>query len=122
MNTLLCRKLSPVTTAPHHHGIGWAIRRVRKAQHLTLENLAIAIGSDAGNLSRVERGTQEVTEDALVAIATELKVSVSDLWRLAEGGDTGDSGRMLALSGRLHPEQLERVLEFGEFLLERQSD
>lgn len=42
------------------HGVGWAIRRLRKSQERTLESLAAAIGADAGNLSRVERGAQDL--------------------------------------------------------------
>lgn len=38
--------------------IGHVIRRRRNAKKFTLEQFAAMIDSDAGNLSRVERGTQ----------------------------------------------------------------
>lgn len=122
MGSVACPILPPVTNVVPENGIGWAIRRVRKAQKRTLEDVANAIGSDAGNLSRMERGSQEVTTGTLRAIAGVLNVSVSDLWRLAEGGDPGDSGKMLALTGQLRPELLKQLIEYGEYLRERQSD
>lgn len=122
MPGMLSLTLPAVAEVHSKRGIGWAIRKVRKAQEKTLNELALAVGSDPGNLSRVERGVQEVPQGTLLAIAAELNVTVSDLWKLAEGGDPDESGRMLALTGMLTPAQRRRLLEYGEFLLDRQSD
>jgi transcriptional regulator with XRE-family HTH domain len=106
---------------PRHH-IGWAIRRVRLAQHRTLNWLATEIGSDAGNVSRIERGLQEPSERLIVNVATALNVSVSELWQLTEGSERLDeSGRIIALTGRLKPEALTRLLDYADYLIERQA-
>ena len=64
--------------------IGKVIRTMRQEQGLTLEELALRIGSDAGNLSRVERGKQRYTPEMLQAIADALKTPVSNLFFRAE--------------------------------------
>lgn len=64
--------------------IGKIIRTLRQEQGLTLEELALRIGSDAGNLSRVERGKQRYTPEMLQAIAEALKTPVSYLFIRAE--------------------------------------
>jgi transcriptional regulator with XRE-family HTH domain len=101
-------------------GIGWAIRKVRKAQKRTLVELAAAIGSDAGNLSRIEKGTQNATEETLLAISRELGVPMSDLWRLAETGSE-DAGTSLAKIGQLDDDGLRDLEPFVDFLLSQQK-
>ncbi|HEX7039508.1 MAG TPA: helix-turn-helix transcriptional regulator [Trueperaceae bacterium] len=112
----------PTSTATR--GIGWAIRKVRKSQERTLEDVAAAAGTDPSNLSRVERGMQDPPERQLRAIATALNVSVSSLWTLAERGsdDSDDTGQLLALSAMLSPEQRQRLLDYAGYLLDRQAD
>lgn len=104
--------------SPHTRGIGWAIRKVRKAQKRTLEDLAAAIGTDAGNLSRIEHGKQQITEPTLLLTAAELRMSVSELYRIAETGGNDDSG--VTLVGRvalMDDEQKRQVLKYAEFLM-----
>lgn len=60
--------------------VGANIRAIRKLRGLTLEQLAITIGSDGGNLSRIETGKQRVTDDMLMTIATALSVPPSELF------------------------------------------
>jgi len=64
--------------------IGHVIRRRRNAKKFTLEQFAAMIDSDAGNLSRVERGLQNYTPAMLTAIADALGTTVSDLAAEAE--------------------------------------
>ena len=45
--------------------IGSAIRKQRKSLHITLAELATSIDSDAGNISRIERGEQGAPEAML---------------------------------------------------------
>ncbi len=45
--------------------LGNAIRQRRKFLNITLQTLANAVGADSGNLSRIERGSQGVTETML---------------------------------------------------------
>lgn len=57
--------------------IGKAIRDARKARKWTLEELAGRVGTDTGNLSRLERGLQGASQDMLVRILGELGLPLS---------------------------------------------
>lgn len=60
--------------------IGAEIRKRRKALKWTLEDMVERVGSDTGNLSRIETGKQGVTEDMLRKIAGALGCTVADLY------------------------------------------
>lgn len=60
--------------------IGTRIRELRKKKGLTILQLATAINSDVGNISRLERNIQGYSENTLVKIADALGVSVADLF------------------------------------------
>ena len=64
--------------------LGSAIRNQRKSLSMTLQALANAIGADSGNLSRIERGEQGVTEAMLRKIGTALKCTPSFLYAQSE--------------------------------------
>lgn len=84
--------------------IGKVIRALRTERGESLEKLAFDVGIDASNLSRVERGMQQPSEDVLKAIASALKSSIAELYALAEG-------RTLAAattSSDVHPDDLTR--------------
>lgn len=70
-----------MNTAKH---LGQAIKRLRNARKLTLQALADAIDSDVGNISRMERGMQEIKNATLEAIAVALGSTPSRIWQLAE--------------------------------------
>lgn len=72
--------------------IGQVIRRWRKDAKMTLEALATAVGTDAANLSRVERGLQNHTSDGLAAIAAALGTTPATLIAEAESGSSGSGG------------------------------
>lgn len=57
--------------------IGPSIRKARKAKGWTLEELANAVETDTGNLSRLERGLQGVSQDLLNKILTALGMTIS---------------------------------------------
>ena len=57
--------------------IGEAIRAARKNKGWTLEKLAQEAGTDTGNLSRLERGLQQVNEHLMQKLMGLLNVSVS---------------------------------------------
>lgn len=59
--------------------IGQNIRSRRKELKMTLEQLALEIGSDTGNLSRIERGQQSITTDKIEVIAKALNCLPLDL-------------------------------------------
>ena len=65
--------------------IGKVIRALRNERGLTLESLAFDAGTDASNLSRVERGHQQLTEDGMQAVAKALGTTVAAMYALAEG-------------------------------------
>lgn len=62
------------------NNIGAEIRKRRKALNLTLEELAFAVGTDGGNLSRAERGVQGLSDDLLNKIVNALGCSIADLY------------------------------------------
>lgn len=108
-------------TVSNHRGLGWAIRKVRRAQDRTLEDVAGAVGSDAGNLSRIERGAQNVPEPLVKAIATELGVTMSQLWAVAEEGAAA-TVEVLAKAGQMRPEQVRELNRFADYLLSQDTD
>lgn len=59
---------------------GENIRRLRLARGMRLEDLAEKIGTDTGNLSRLERGKQGYNSETLSGIARALSVSVAELF------------------------------------------
>lgn len=60
--------------------IGTKIREIRKSKGMTILDLATAINSDVGNISRLERNVQGYSENTLVKIASALGVTVSELF------------------------------------------
>ena len=65
--------------------IGKVIRTLRQERGETLEQVALEIGTDASNLSRIERGVQQPSNGLLVAIASKLETSITSIYALAEG-------------------------------------
>ncbi len=69
-----------------------------------MESLAFEARTDASNLSRIERGVQQPTEEGLKAIAGALGTSVAAMYALAEGKQlTG-----VEVAGLLRPEDMGR--------------
>lgn len=64
--------------------LGSAIRHQRKSLHLTLEALANIIGADSGNLSRIERGEQGITEAMLRKLCAALDCTPAFLYAQSE--------------------------------------
>lgn len=71
--------------------IGWNLRRLRVAQGLSQERLALAAGIDRAYVGRVERGSENVTVTTLEALATALGVPIVDLLVAPAEGDTRPS-------------------------------
>jgi len=57
--------------------VGLAIRKARKARGLTLDDVAGIVGTDTGNLSRLERGKQGASQELLVKLFNALGLSLS---------------------------------------------
>ncbi len=64
--------------------LGNFIRQKRKAQNLTLQQLAGLAGADAGNLSRIERGELGINEAMLRKIAAALDTTPASIYALSE--------------------------------------
>lgn len=64
--------------------IGQVLRKIRKERKASLEEIALVAGTDAANLSRVERDKQRLTPDMLENVAKALGVPVSSLYLIAE--------------------------------------
>lgn len=59
---------------------GQKIRQIRKAKGLTLSEVENRAGLSEGNLSRVERGTQWLSEEKLFAVAKALDVNPAEFF------------------------------------------
>ena len=75
--------------------VGATIRKLRKAKGMTILELATQVGSDVGNLSRLERGVQGYSQDTLEKLAVALGVTVGDLFATETNVDD------LAIRGRV---------------------
>jgi transcriptional regulator with XRE-family HTH domain len=64
--------------------IGEAIRKLRQERGATQEEVAIDAGTNAGNLSRIERCQQQPSLELVEQIAAALGTTVADLYAYAE--------------------------------------
>lgn len=87
--------------------VGNAIHKRRKALNLTLQELAKLVDADSGNLSRIERGTQGVSEAMLRRLCTALDCTPAYLYAHAEAaaGTSAQAGPQLNL---LQPQEFVR--------------
>jgi len=95
---------------------GRAIREIRTAQHLTLDEVAQAVGTDATNISRIERGLQAPSLKTLEAIAAALGVEPGQIYRQAANADGGlrdHSAQLLVLLMRHWRLTPSRVLAYN---------
>jgi transcriptional regulator with XRE-family HTH domain len=97
----------------HPMQLGEIFREIRREQNRTLEDVAFAAETDAGNLSRIERGQQRYSSDLLERIATALGLSVSALYARLEQ----DPARVP--SPRVVPKRIKKPLPVNEVLQTR---
>lgn len=76
--------------------IGQAIKKKREEQGATQEEVAFRAGTDASNLSRMERGLQKPSLDMLEALAKALGTTVSSLYEQIEQGQPKHQTKELA--------------------------
>jgi len=93
--------------------IGQVLRKIRKERKASLEEIALVAGTDAANLSRVERDKQRLTPDMLENVAKALDVPVSSLYFIAE--QNMQSGKTVSDAGKAAAARLENAL--GRFIL-----
>ena len=60
--------------------VGWNVRRLRVARGITQERLAFASMLDRAYTGRIERGLENLTVNAIEALAVALDVHISELF------------------------------------------
>ncbi|MBZ2188516.1 helix-turn-helix domain-containing protein [Alcanivorax sp. JB21] len=75
--------------------IGTILRRQRENRFETLEDVAFRAGTDASNLSRIERGLQQPSITLLAQLAAALDTKVSDLYLILEASQPTAPGKPL---------------------------
>ncbi|HGJ5882255.1 helix-turn-helix domain-containing protein [Arsenophonus sp.] len=99
--------------------VGTRIRELRKKKGMTILQLATAINSDVGNISRLERNKQGYSENTLLKIASALGVQVADLFL-----DSNETNNSLNKNNRkyinLKEDQIE-LLELYDSLPEEEA-
>lgn len=76
--------------------VGAAVRELRKANNLTLEELANDVGYDQGNLSKFERGLQTTDDEMIERLAKRLNTSKAALLRRAAELEEQESPPLVA--------------------------
>lgn len=66
---------------PDYRIFGNNLRKYRKQKNLTQKELGQRVGVHQGSISNIEQGKKHVTSRLEMALARELGVSVSDLWK-----------------------------------------
>ena len=74
--------------------IGAGLKRQRLAKGATLQQVAELAGTDAGNLSRVERNAQDISFRRLCRLCSALEVRVVDFLRQVEQWEGIEAGPM----------------------------
>jgi amino-acid N-acetyltransferase len=87
--------------------LGTALRKRRKALGLTLLQLAARTGADTGNLSRIERGQQGLSEAMLLKLCSALACSPASLYAQAEAA-SGSSAQADPRQDLLQPQEFVR--------------
>lgn len=93
--------------------IGQIIRVLRQGRGETLEKIALDAGTDASNLSRIERGVQQPSKALLHKISTALGVSVESIYARAGQSEIvsgGEDAKLGDLDFTDEAVQLRRVL------------
>ncbi|MFS1563797.1 MAG: helix-turn-helix domain-containing protein [Candidatus Arsenophonus phytopathogenicus] len=89
--------------------VGTRIRKLRKKKGMTILQLATAINSDVGNISRLERNKQGYSENTLLKIASALGVQIADLFL-----DSNEASNSLHKSNRKYSNLKEDQIELLE--------
>ncbi|HLD10204.1 MAG TPA: helix-turn-helix domain-containing protein, partial [Methylophilaceae bacterium] len=87
--------------------LGLALRKRRKSLNLTLTELAKRVDADAGNLSRIERGAQGVSEAMLRRLCAALDCTPAFLYTQAESSQ-GAAAQLSAQTNLLDPQEFVR--------------
>jgi len=96
--------------------VGLKVRSLRKKRHLTQSELAIRIGVQQSDLSRMEKGEYRVSLDTLFRILQVFEMSMAEFFdEVIQGGvTTGDHG-ILQDFRELNEQDQKEVKEFIQF-------
>lgn len=67
--------------------LGWNIRKIRVAQGITQQQLALDVKIDPAYTGRIERGLENLSINIIEAIATRLNVPLIELFREPSPGE-----------------------------------
>lgn len=121
----------------HRMKIGEAIKQLRLAHGVTQEDVALEAGTNAGNLSRIERGQQQPSFDLVEKIAAALNTTVADLYahaaeshkatknktklKASSEDSSNDTLRLRRSFHQLTPENKRLAIEFVKLLNRTQN-
>ena len=69
------------------HLLGENIKRIRRRQHITQENLAELVDRSKNHISKIEQGLTNPPLDLLISISNVLNVSLKDLFDFSKLND-----------------------------------
>lgn len=101
---------------------GPALRSIRQSQDKTLEDVAAALDSDTGNLSKKERGLDDIPQRVLVAWCEYLGVKPSDVWLITEksaDGTAHELARLAKLLSKIPAKERESLVDQAEYFASR---
>ena len=76
------------------HLLGENIKRIRRRQHITQENLAELVDRSKSHISKIEQGLTNPPLDLLIEIANALNVSMNELFNFSYFDNTITTERM----------------------------
>lgn len=76
------------------HLLGENIKRIRRRQHITQENLAELVDRSKNHISKIEQGLTNPPLDLLIEIANALNVSMNELFDFSYFDNTITTERM----------------------------
>ena len=76
------------------HLLGENIKRIRRRQHITQENLAELVDRSKNHISKIEQGLTNPPLDLLIEIANALNVSMNELFNCSYVDNTITTERM----------------------------
>jgi transcriptional regulator with XRE-family HTH domain len=110
--------------------IGGILKERRLRREETLEEVAFRAGTDAGNLSRIERSRQDVSVQRLARLCEALEISVTELFEELEGRSKDhhlrdpasafdkETRELLILTGSLPPGRRRMLVQIAKLLSE----
>ncbi|HLR17190.1 MAG TPA: helix-turn-helix transcriptional regulator [Alcanivoracaceae bacterium] len=114
-------------TIPHME-LGLLLKHYRERLGATLEEVAYRAGTDASNLSRIERGLQQPSVQVLENIAQALQVQLSEVFKrlenpyeITEGEEKwGQQGvLLLRILSKLEEDDQELIVDFARMIKAR---